>query len=199
MPIDTYLKRVRRVIAANGSVKIPGVGELIFVESASSYFTLQADQRMPIQTKSRFKMRMEEFRALEITNPSATDELTVVLWVGRGDIDYTEVVLPQTINSSVAIDLADDGKLEIPGIDSEGRRRKQITVSMRPALANHLQIFDDDPDNGGALLAIIAASSSGGGFAIETDGTLWLKNKTGGAIQSTGATPDVAIMQTFYL
>ncbi len=199
MALDTYLKRVKKIIPASGQMKVSGVGELVFVESASGFFQLQADNRQPIQIKSRFKIRMQEFRDLTITNESSTNELTVVLWIARGDVDYNEIVLPQTVCTNFPIDLANNANVKIPGIDSDGRRRKQLTITLRPSLAQNVQIYDGDPTGTGLLLAIIGASSSGGGFAIETDGDVWLKNVTGGAIVSTGAAPDIGVMQTFYV
>lgn len=198
MALQTYLKRYVKAIGAGKSLRIPGKGDFFFIESASKTFTIQRDDGQSMDAKGRFKLRFtpEVFTSLTITNLSATDTLFVTLWIGSGDISYDEIVLPQTTLIGQVVTLADGATLVLPGVNDDGQRRKQVTITLRPALAGRIEVYDNDNNT---LLAIVAAASSGGGFAIETDANLRLKNKTGLAIDSETDPRDIAVSETWYL
>lgn len=200
--IETYLNRIQRTIAAGASLVIPGDGNFIFVESASNYFELQPEDRRTIQLKGRFKALFEPFRRITLTNTSSTEKLTVVLWIGKGDISYDEIVLPQTVMVGADIDLDAGEEQDFAGVDSQGRRRKQFTLTLRPGLDGHghiavYEIAEIGQVADGELIAIIGAASAGGGFAIETDQNLRIVNNMDVNVNSTD--PDIAVAETRYL
>lgn len=200
--IQTYLNRYERTVGASKNLIIPGDGDFVFVESASRFFSLQPEDRSTLQTKGRFKMRLEPFRRLTVTNLSDTEALKLVLWVGKGDISYDEIVLPQTVLIGAEIDLDPTDTQDFRGVDTTGRRRKQFTLTLRPGLDGHgnIAVYEIDEIGqaaNGTLLAIIGAASSGGGFAIETDQNLRIVNNMDVNVNSTD--PDIAVAETRYL
>lgn len=198
MALQTFLKRYVKAVAAGKDLRIPGKGDFIFVESASKTFSLQRDDGQRMDVKGRFKLRFapDVFQALIVTNLSSTETLYFTIWIGAGDISYDEIVLPATTLVGQVVALADGASMDLPGVNASGQRRKQVTITLRPALAGRVEVYDDDNDT---LLAIVAAASSGGGFAIETDANLRIKNKTGVAIASEVDPRDIAVSESWYL
>jgi hypothetical protein len=195
--LDSFLKRVERRIEAGGRVKIPGVGEKIFVERATIAFKCQADDRMEFDLKRRASIKIDPFNAVTIHNPHATKTLTVVLWIGRGEAKIDELSFPSTeVLGHVIETLADEDEIILPGIDSDGRTREQLTITLRPGVAGRIEVYNDDDDS---LLAIVAAGgSASNGIALRTDCNIKIKNMTGGALSSETDPRDIAVAESWF-
>lgn len=192
---ETFLKQCQRKVLPGESVAIPGAGELIFVETASIPFEMQAGEGRRVQAKGKFKLRFQPFTQLFIFNTHATRTLTVILWIGTGDVDYNELFLPATVVIPQRVQLAHLATLDLPGVNSDGQRRKQVTVTLGPSVPGRVEVYQSSSSR---IIAIIAASSSGGGFCIETDDDLILRNFTTQFISSETDTKDIALCETFY-
>jgi hypothetical protein len=172
-------------------------GSVIFVEKASADFEFKLDNgpRQAARQNLICNFAPEIFQTLRLFNLSATEVLWVVIWTGVAGVTFNEFVLPPTAMVGQDVNLAAAATQDFPGINSTGQRRKQFTMTLKPALVGNVSIADKDT---GKLLAIVAASSSGGGFALETDANLRITNNTAALISSTVAPFDIAVAETFY-
>lgn len=207
----------KRITAAQVLEVIPAPGNKVFVQSCSAPFGLKCGNRNEsvANVGDLYDYGDTSFTHVTVRNLIATAgvTLTVTLRVGTAYVTFNVPPIPNTsalgwINfPSGGASLADAGTEIFPGIASDvaayanagvsaGSRRKYMTVSLKPSLSGTIRVFNNVT---GGLLAIVAASSSGGGFPIETDCDIKIENNTGSPVQMTGATPDIAIAETFYV
>jgi hypothetical protein len=106
-----------------------------------------------------------------------------------------------------SISLANGGTYDLPGRARNdevyrkagvefGRQRYKLTITLKPSLSGKIWVTSKRTGN---LLALIAAGGAGGGYAVQTDDDVTIKNDTGDAIQSSGSSPDFAVMEEFYV
>lgn len=190
----SFLSRHEITVTAGSSREIPADGSLFVVKEASQFFDVQFDNRERMTVEELFQVNIspDTFQRVRIF-ATGSDDLKLICYTGRAGVSYNVLRFPPTKMTGNTVNLADGASQTFSGISSEGKRRKQITVTLRPSIAGHVRLY-----KGAELLAIVAASSSGGGFALETDDDIILTNATGGVISDTGATPDIAVAETFY-
>lgn len=185
------------LIPAGESRHVTGPGNFILIEEATAPFNLYIDGGPKREVRGGQRVPNDAiWNMARLENASSTKALRVRIKAGVGDGESAYAYIPPSSTDGVLIAaLADGSAVDLLGVDSSGRRRKEVTITLKPSLAGTVQIRNK---TSGRLMALIAASSSGGGFRIETDEDLTLTNKTGGAIDSTTATPDIAVYESFY-
>jgi hypothetical protein len=207
--MKTFTKKFDKQVAAGERIKLAFPGSKFFVKAASADFDVQFDDGETHTLDAggcELDFGGEYFRKCEIINLSSTDVLTVEVFIGDAGAKFTALRYPnlKSIGFEVPV-TADQGTFDVPGVSTDaakfsgagvgvGRRRQYLTITLRPSLAGKIIVSDKRT---GTLLALIGASSSGGGFPIHSSDTVVVKNDTGANITSTGATPDIAIMEVF--
>ena len=192
-------------VSAGQSMQVPVNGDRIYFAEASAAFEYQAELR-PRQPGRRGKKERFEAPISNVTvyNLSSSKALNITLVCGFLEPSDFPDQQPPTELIGHDVDLDNTDTMDLPGVSTDddvyadhgvapGRQRESIIITLRPALAGNIQVFNADT---GALLAIFSVSQ--GGIGLKTSANLRIKNATGGNVKSTGVGPDVAIAENFY-
>lgn len=181
-------------VAAGKTREVRIVGRFFRCREASAAFDLKIDSdTYTCEGGDELAVRDSDadFTKLLFTNLSATETLTVDFFAGKNLIRSAYVKLPRTRMEPADVNLAINASQNFPGIDANGRRRKQFTITVQ-GIDGRLEVRRLSDNR---LIAVVrVATTTGSGFAIETDDDLKVVNKTGGAITD----PNIAIAETFY-
>lgn len=190
IPAEATLAPFHITVPAGGIIQILGPGNNLIFEEMSAAFDLERAgfSRETVRARGKFPSGERAWAYASIINRSSTAALTVRGWSGFGDMEVTFNANVSTVIVGASIDLNAGQEQEFPGVDAQGRRRKQFTLTLDPDFAaeyprKRIRIYNDDTDE---LLFLVGGSQAGGGIAFETDANLRIQN---GYLQNVNSNP----------
>jgi hypothetical protein len=175
-------------------VQVTASGQYLLIREASAAFKVKVagagrgSQTFSLEGGDEIKVE-GGFRRLTFINLSAEDDLLVDFITGNEPFNIDYVKLPRTRIVGHEIDLGEDETMDFAGVDENGKRRKQFTLTVGPDIHGGILVFDADD---GTLLAIISANETAGAVTLTTQGQtrVEMSEPNGGC--------NIAVAETFY-